>query len=103
VAPEVQLLSVRISRSTFLRQVTVDLRWVTNAHDVAVELRLLRKGRVVGLVRGHMETLISRDPERGSFQWRAPRKVRPGTRLVARIRITSAGHSVTAERTFTAP
>ena len=103
VAPEVQLLSVRLSRSTFLRQVTADLRWVTNAHEVTVEMRLLRKGRVVGLVRGLMETLISRDPERGSLQWRAPRKVRRGTRLVAHIRITGAGHSVTAQRSFTAP
>jgi hypothetical protein len=103
VAPEVQLLSVRLSRSTFLRQISVDLRWVTNTHDVAVELRLLRRGRVVGLVRGHAETLLSRDPERGSVQWKAPRKVRRGTRLVARVRITGDGHSATAQRSLTAP
>ena len=103
VAPEVQLLSVRLSRSTFLRQVTVDLRWVTNAHDVAVEMRVLRKGRVVGLVRGHTETLISRDPDRGSLQWRAPRKIRRGTRLVAQIRITGAGGSAMVHRPVAAP
>jgi hypothetical protein len=103
VAPEVQLLSVRLSRSTFLRQVSVDFRWVTNAHEVTVEVRFLRRGRVVGLVRGHTETLISRDPDRGSLQWRAPRKVPRGTRLVARVRITGDGHSATAQRSFTAP
>jgi hypothetical protein len=103
VAPEVRLLSVRLSRGTFLRQVTVDLRWVSNAHDVAMELRLLRKGRVVGLARGQLETLISGDPERGTLQWRAPRRVRPGTRLVVRIRVTGAGQSATAQRTIRAP
>jgi hypothetical protein len=103
VAPEVRLLSVRLSRATFLRQVTVDLRWVSNAHDVAMELRLLRKGRVVGLARGQLETLISGDPERGTLQWRAPRRVRPGTRLVVRIRVTGAGQSATAQRTIRAP
>jgi hypothetical protein len=103
VAPEVRVLSVRLSRSTFLRQVSTDIRWVTNAHEVAVEVRFLRKSRVVGVVRRHAETLLSRDPDRALLQWRTPRKVRPGTRLVAVVRITGAGESAVAQRSFAAP
>jgi hypothetical protein len=103
VAPEVRLLSVRLSRTTFLRQITVECRWVTNAHDVAIELRFLRKGRPVGVVREQVETLISGDPDRGLLQWRAPRKVRPGTKLVALVRLVAAGHTAVVHRSFRAP
>lgn len=103
VAPEIRPLMVRLSRSTFLRQVTVDLRWATNVREVAIEVRFLRRNRLVGHVRRRAETLVSRDPDRASLLWRAPRKVPPGTRLVALTRITAAGHSAIVHRSFQAP
>jgi hypothetical protein len=103
VATEIRLLSVRLSYSRLIRQVTADLRWVTNSHDVVVEVRFLRSGRLVGLVRRHSETLLSRDPDRGLLIWRAPRRVRPGTQLVAVVRVAGSGGSATVRRSFRAP
>jgi hypothetical protein len=103
VAPEVRLLSARLSRSTLVRQVVVDVRWVTNASEVTLEIRFLRNGRSVGQVRGREETLVSRESDRTLLQWRAPRKVRPGTRLVAVVKVTGAGQSAVVQRSFRAP
>jgi hypothetical protein len=103
VAPEVRPLSVRFSRSTYLRQVAADLRWVTNVREVAIEVRFLRSNRLVGQVRGRAETLVSREPDRALLQWRAPRKVRPGARLVAVVRLIAASHSAVVHRSFRAP
>jgi hypothetical protein len=103
VAPEVRLLSARLSRSTFVRQVVVDVRWVTNARDVTIEIRFLRNRRSVGRVRSREETLVSRESDRALLQWRAPRKVRPGTPLVAAVKVTGAGQSAVLQRSFRAP
>lgn len=103
VAPEIRLLAARLSRSRVLRQVSVDLRWVTNVPEVTLELRLLRKGRVVGLVRRRAETLLSGEEDRGSLEWRAPRRVRPGTRVVAIVRVAGGGEVASAQRAFATP
>jgi hypothetical protein len=103
VAPEIRLSAARLSRSRVLRQITVDLRWVTNVREVTLELRLLRKGRAVGIVRRQAETLLSQEEDRGSLQWRAPRTVRTGTRLIAVVRVTGGGHAASLQRPFAAP
>ena len=103
VATEIRLLSVRFARYTVGRHVRIDLRWVTNAHDVVVEVRFLRRGRTVGLVRRQGETLISRDPDSAVLTWTAPRKVGRRSGLVAVVRVTGAGASATTRRSFTAP
>ena len=103
VATELKLLSARLARFAVNRQVTTDLRWVTNAPEVALEVRFLWQGRVAGLVRRHEETIVSREPDRAVLTWQAPRRIPRGARLRASLRITGTGRTVTVQRWFRAP
>jgi hypothetical protein len=103
VAPEVKLLSARFSRYSVSRQVRAELRWVTNAPEVLVEIRFLQKRRAVGVVRERSETLVSQDPDETMLAWTAPRKVPRGARLVVVVRITGAGGTATTRRSLRAP
>ena len=103
VATELKLLSVRLARFAVNRQVTTDLRWLTNSRDVAIEVRFLWRGRIAGVVRAHEETIVSREPDRETLTWRTPQRIPRGVRLRARLRITGTGETVTAQRWFKAP
>jgi hypothetical protein len=103
VRPEVRVLAVRFSRFTFINQLAIDVRWVTNARQVIVEARFLRAGRLVGRVRETNETILSRDPDRGFLTWRVRGRVREGVRLIALIRVTGGGRTATLRRIVRAP
>jgi hypothetical protein len=103
VATELRLLSARLSRYPVNRQVTIDLRWVTNSQQVTIEVRFVSRGRVVGVVRRRGETLVSREPDRTALTWRAPRRVPPGAQLRAIVRLTGTGKSAIAQRLLRAP
>jgi hypothetical protein len=103
VATELRLLSARLSRYPVNRQVTTDLRWVTNSQYVTIEVRFVWRGRVIGIVRRREETLVSREPDRTALTWQAPQRVPPGARLRATVRITGTGKSTIAQRLLRAP
>jgi hypothetical protein len=102
VATEIRFLSVRLARYAVNRQVTADLHWVTNSREVAVEVRFLRKGRLVGVVRRSAETMSSREPDQAALTWRIPRRIQRGTRLLAVVRLAGTGQSATVRRWFKA-
>lgn len=103
VATEVRLVSAKLARFALGREVRADLEWVTNAPEVVAELRFLRRGRIVGLVRRRSETRISQDADRTSLTWRTPRKIRRGVRLDVVVRVVGAGASATKRSSVRAP
>ena len=103
VAPSVRVLGVRTSRLSFLRELHLDMRWVTNLREVRVEARLFRGRRLVGRVRDTHETLIALDPDRGFLEWKRPRSVRAGSRLRLVVSVSGMGRTATLTRQIRAP
>jgi hypothetical protein len=113
VAPALRLLGVRITRyrfrvmppGTLVRELVLNISWVTNLPRVRIQARVLRGRRPVGRVFGNrnQETFNAGEPDLEGFEWEPPRSMRAGTRLRLIVRVSGSGKTATLTRQIRAP
>jgi hypothetical protein len=96
------LVPITVERDHSRRRLRINIRWKANLHDLAIRVRLIRRGRAIWQrTEGELNALGL--PGSDFFDWYRPPRIERGTRLTVKASLFGSGVTRSRAKPVLAP